>query len=51
MSSIFVSAGSARKSISFLPEVPEKTITRKLTAREQKDCQIIGKLLTASFPA
>lgn len=43
-----VSAVSARKPVSFLPEVPEKTITRKLTAREQKDCQIIGKLFASS---
>ncbi|MCP9265601.1 Dynamin-1-like protein [Dirofilaria immitis] len=40
---------SARKPVSFLPEVPEKTITRKLTAREQKDCQIIERLIRCYF--
>ncbi|KAL3982878.1 Dynamin central region family protein [Acanthocheilonema viteae] len=40
---------SVRKPVSFLPEVPEKTITRKLTAREQKDCQIIERLIRCYF--
>ncbi|EJW82810.1 dynamin central region family protein, partial [Wuchereria bancrofti] len=42
-------AASGRKPVSFLPEVPEKTITRKLTAREQKDCQIIERLIRCYF--
>uniref|UniRef100_A0A915PQF5 dynamin GTPase n=1 Tax=Setaria digitata TaxID=48799 RepID=A0A915PQF5_9BILA len=46
---VVVSAVSARKPVSFLPEVPEKTITRKLTAREQKDCQIIERLIRCYF--
>uniref|UniRef100_A0A0R3S4Y2 dynamin GTPase n=1 Tax=Elaeophora elaphi TaxID=1147741 RepID=A0A0R3S4Y2_9BILA len=41
--------GSAQKALSFLPEVPEKTITRKLTPREQKDCQIIERLIRCYF--
>ncbi|KAK6111261.1 Dynamin central region family protein [Brugia pahangi] len=44
-----LSPASARKPVSFLPEVPEKTITRKLTAREQKDCQIIERLIRCYF--
>ncbi|VDM97472.1 unnamed protein product [Thelazia callipaeda] len=38
-----------QKPLNFLPEVPEKTITRKLTAREQKDCQIVERLVRNYF--
>ncbi|MFH4977932.1 hypothetical protein AB6A40_004641 [Gnathostoma spinigerum] len=40
---------SPRKAANFLPEVPEKTITRKLTAREQRDCLIIERLIRCYF--
>uniref|UniRef100_A0A0M3IIS9 GED domain-containing protein n=1 Tax=Ascaris lumbricoides TaxID=6252 RepID=A0A0M3IIS9_ASCLU len=43
------SPSSPRKSVNFLPEVPEKTITRKLTPREQRDCQIIERLIRCYF--
>uniref|UniRef100_A0A183E9H3 GED domain-containing protein n=1 Tax=Gongylonema pulchrum TaxID=637853 RepID=A0A183E9H3_9BILA len=40
---------ATRKAINLLPEVPEKTITRKLTPREQRDCQIIERLIGRYF--
>lgn len=43
------SPSTPRKSVNFLPEVPEKTITRKLTPREQRDCQIIERLIRCYF--
>uniref|UniRef100_A0A914WN66 dynamin GTPase n=1 Tax=Plectus sambesii TaxID=2011161 RepID=A0A914WN66_9BILA len=39
----------SRKAINLLPEVPEKTISRKLTSREHRDCQIIEKLIKMYF--
>ncbi|VDK53803.1 unnamed protein product [Anisakis simplex] len=43
------SPSTPRKSVNFLPEVPEKTITRKLTPREQRDCQIIERLIRCYY--
>ncbi|VDN51836.1 unnamed protein product [Dracunculus medinensis] len=40
---------SAHRAVNFLPEVPEKAISRKLTAREQRDCQIIERLIRSYF--
>ncbi|CAJ0568564.1 unnamed protein product, partial [Mesorhabditis spiculigera] len=33
----------------FLPEVPEKTPARKLTPKEQRDCEIIERLIKSYF--
>lgn len=43
------SPSTPRRSVNFLPEVPEKTITRQLTPREQRDCQIIERLIRCYF--
>ncbi|CAJ0931099.1 unnamed protein product, partial [Mesorhabditis belari] len=41
--------GTPRRPVNFLPEVPEKPPARKLTSKEQRDCEIIERLIKSYF--
>ncbi|KAL5013581.1 hypothetical protein ScPMuIL_007851 [Solemya velum] len=43
------SPSHARKGINLLPEVPTETQVRKLSSREQKDCEVIERLIKSYF--
>ncbi|XP_054154711.1 dynamin-1-like protein isoform X2 [Oppia nitens] len=40
---------SPMKPVNLLPEVPTNTTTRKLSAREQRDCEVIERLIKSYF--
>jgi len=42
-------AQSPMKPVNLLPEVPTTTTIRKLSAREQRDCEVIERLIKSYF--
>ena len=42
-------ASPQQKPVNLLPEVPMQT-SRKLSEREQRDCNVIGKIFTETWP-
>lgn len=37
-----------QKPVNLLPEVPSQTSSRKLSDREQRDCDVIGEIVSAT---